>query len=124
MRLSRKVIAWSIHIVVANDVNSRCITFNNVPLTILPEFPTMFALNMSTASLPVISSPDGSWKPVAQYAPPSGKLVLYRTAYYQMLGYVDCMGRWMGSDGKAEELPVQWWRDVGEEPHWSYRYSG
>ncbi len=70
---------------------------------------------MDVASLPKLSPPDHSWKGVNDKAPPSGKLVLYRTAYYQMMGYLNRFGRWIGSDGKEESFPVQWWREVGEE---------
>jgi hypothetical protein len=38
--------------------------------------------------------------------------VLYRTAFYQMLGYINQLGHWIGGDGQEESFPVQWWREV------------
>lgn len=68
--------------------------------------------NMDTATLPPLTPPDSSWNGVSEFAPPSGRLVLYRTAYYQMLGYLNQLGRWTGTDGEEELFPVQWWREV------------
>ena len=68
---------------------------------------------MDATVLPVLAPPDESWKEAREDAPPSGKLVLYRTAYYQMMGYLNRLGRWIGSDGEEESFPVQWWREVG-----------
>jgi hypothetical protein len=68
---------------------------------------------MDAVSLPTLSPPDNSWNGVNQDGPPSGKPVLYRTAYYQMLGYMNLLGRWIGSDGEEELFPVIWWREVG-----------
>ena len=51
------------------------------------------------------------------------KLVKYRTAHYQMLGYVDVTGQWMASDGKEETLPVRAWREIAETVGWPERLS-
>ena len=79
---------------------------------------------MEAASLPTLSPPDEFWKGVTERVPPAGKLVLYRTAYYQMMGYINCLGRWIGSDGEEEAFEVQWWREIGEDLSiWSHRLA-
>ena len=65
---------------------------------------------MEIADLPPLAPPDCSWQFWGTTPPPSGKMVRYRTAYYQMLGYMTQLGEWMGLDGQPEELPVKWWR--------------
>ncbi|HTG45845.1 MAG TPA: hypothetical protein VK633_15095 [Verrucomicrobiae bacterium] len=79
---------------------------------------------MEIAELTTLSPPDRSWKGVIEKSPPPGRLVLYRTAYYQMMGYLNRVGCWMGSDGKEEDLPVMWWRDIQDDtPSWPERTS-
>ena len=68
---------------------------------------------MDATSLPILSPPDASWIVASKQTPPSGRVVLYRTPFYQMLGYLNRLGHWIGSDGLQEAFPVQWWRDVG-----------
>jgi hypothetical protein len=67
---------------------------------------------MDATPLPTLAPPDPSWKGVSEQAPPSGRVVLYRTAFYQMLGYINQLGHWIGGDGQEESFPVQWWREV------------
>jgi hypothetical protein len=68
--------------------------------------------NMDIAFETVASEPEFAWEVAAAKTPPTGRVVVYRTARYQMVGYVDWFGRWMGSDGIAEDMAVQWWRDI------------
>jgi hypothetical protein len=68
---------------------------------------------MDATFLPALLPPDQTWQGVADRIPPTGTLVLYRTAYYQMMGYVNRLGLWIGSDGEEEAFPVQWWREIG-----------
>lgn len=58
--------------------------------------------------------PDASWKVAERSMPRTGTLVKYRTAQYQLLGYVDTSGRWVATDGTEELLPVQAWREITE----------
>lgn len=56
--------------------------------------------------------PDATWNMVGNVLPQAGTLVRYRTAVYQMLGYVDRSGRWMGMDGHEETQPVEAWSSL------------
>ncbi len=58
--------------------------------------------------------PDATWNVVETSLPQEGMLVKYRTTMYQMLGYLDRSGRWVGTDGFEETLPVRAWRFVHE----------
>lgn len=69
---------------------------------------------MDVACLPRLAPPDASWRDANGVVPPSGKLVSYRTAYYQMTGYVNAHGHWVGYDGMEEHLKVEWWRELGQ----------
>jgi hypothetical protein len=73
----------------------------------------IFGWNMDAVELPILGTPDLSWNVVSEQAPPSGRVILYRTAFYQMMGYLNRFGQWVGSDGQEEAFPVQWWREVG-----------
>jgi hypothetical protein len=68
------------------------------------------------AELPTLSLPDRNWKEIDQRIPQKGMLVKYRTAYYQMLGYLNETGRWMAVDGLEESLPVKAWREIVDPP--------
>jgi len=57
--------------------------------------------------------PDASWNAVETNPPKAGTLVKYRTASYQMLGYVTFSGRWVATDGAEESQPVKAWKEVG-----------
>jgi hypothetical protein len=59
--------------------------------------------------------PDASWKVVETNPPKAGTLVKYRTAKYQMLGYVTFAGRWVATDGEEESEPVEAWKEVRAE---------
>jgi len=56
--------------------------------------------------------PDPSWKVAESDLPRAGILVKYRTALYQMFGYINACGRWMALDGMEESLPVKSWREI------------
>ena len=58
---------------------------------------------------------------VERSLPQAGTLVKYRTAFYQMLGYMDDNGRWVGTDGFEEALPVQAWRFIHLPVSWPER---
>ena len=58
--------------------------------------------------------PDASWKVTETDLPRSGMLVKYRTALYQMFGYLDMTGRWIATDGREELLPVKAWREISD----------
>lgn len=66
------------------------------------------------AEAPTFAVPDPSWKVADTSLPKARTLVKYRTALYQMLGYVDLTGRWVGTDGQEERLPVKAWREISE----------
>jgi hypothetical protein len=57
--------------------------------------------------------PDASWKAAETNPPKAGTLVKYRTASYQMLGYVTFNGHWVATDGVEELQPVKAWKEVG-----------
>jgi hypothetical protein len=57
--------------------------------------------------------PDASWKIVETNPPKAGTLVRYRTARYQMLGYVTFSGHWVATDGEEESQRVEAWKEVG-----------
>lgn len=57
--------------------------------------------------------PDASWAAAETNPPKAGTLVKYRTASYQMLGYVTFDGRWVATDGAEELQPVKAWKEVG-----------
>ena len=68
--------------------------------------------------------PDATWNVVERCLPQAGTLVRYRTAVYQMLGYLDRTGQWMGMDGYEERLPVQAWRTIYQPPtNWPERLA-
>lgn len=72
------------------------------------------------AGLPTIASPGCAWRSVHDGVPRTGTVVLYRTNHYQMMGYLNAWGQWIGSDGKIEEWPVVWWREIrGPEELWA-----
>lgn len=56
--------------------------------------------------------PDASWKVAEANMPKAGTLVKYRTAQYQLLGYVDLTGRWVATDGSEEMMPVKSWKEI------------
>ena len=56
--------------------------------------------------------PDASWKVAEANMPKAGTLVKYRTAHYQLLGYVDLSGRWVATDGAEELMPVKAWKEI------------
>jgi hypothetical protein len=64
--------------------------------------------------VPTFALPDPTWKVVDAHLPKPGKLVKYRTALYQLLGYVDLTGRWVATDGREEQLPVKAWREISD----------
>jgi hypothetical protein len=66
------------------------------------------------AELSKFAVPDASWNVAERALPVKGKVVKYRTAHYQLLGYVDTLGRWVATDGTEEPLPVKAWRDITE----------
>jgi hypothetical protein len=55
---------------------------------------------------------ESSWHVVEDSAPPIARVVVYRTAAYQMTGYFNRSGRWVGMDGIPETQPVKWWRPI------------
>lgn len=57
--------------------------------------------------------PDASWKVAEAGMPKAGTLVKYRTAQYQLLGYVNLTGRWVATDGAEELMPVKAWKEIG-----------
>jgi len=71
---------------------------------------------MQTGELPTLTPPGWSWRTVVDAAPEAGRLVLYRTEQYQMMGYLARSGRWIGSDGKEEPMAVRWWREFEKPP--------
>lgn len=64
------------------------------------------------SELPTFAAPDPTWKPADSNPPKSGTLVKYRTALYQMFGYLDAAGQWIATDGRQEALPVKTWREI------------
>ena len=52
------------------------------------------------AQLTEFAVPDASWKEAESSMPKAGTLVKYRTARYQLLGYVSGEGRWVALDGE------------------------
>jgi hypothetical protein len=72
----------------------------------------IFNSNMDATSLPTLAPPDASWNVASEQKPPHGRFVLYRTPFYQMMGYLDRVGQWIGWDGQEERFPVRWWREV------------
>jgi hypothetical protein len=74
--------------------------------------------------LPSFAVPDPGWIVAESNPPRAGTLVKYRTAVYQMLGYLDLNGRWIATDGQEEQLPVQSWREISDRaPRWPERAS-
>lgn len=73
------------------------------------------------AQLSTFVMPDATWKVADEIMPESGKLVKYRTARYQMLGYVDVTGQWIATDGQEETLPVKAWREIVATVSWPER---
>jgi hypothetical protein len=61
---------------------------------------------------PELSASDSPWCSTEAQTPDTFRLVRYRTAYYQMIGYLDRLGRWMASDGMQESLPVELWQEL------------
>lgn len=88
----------------------------------MSELPYLLALSMG-AEVSTFVLPDRTWKVAERIMPEAGKLVKYRTALYQMLGYVDLTGHWMASDGKEETLPVRAWREIADPVGWPERVS-
>lgn len=79
---------------------------------------------MPTLGVSTFAVPDASWKVADANPPKAGTLVKYRTAYYQMFGYMDATGRWVATDGTQEELPVQSWREIFDPiTNWPERVS-
>lgn len=66
------------------------------------------------SELPTFAAPDSTWKSAESTLPKSGTLVKYRTALYQMFGYLDITGQWIATDGMQETLPVKTWREIVE----------
>jgi hypothetical protein len=64
------------------------------------------------AQLTQFAVPDASWKEAETNMPKAGTLVRYRTAQYQLLGYVSAEGRWVAIDGAEEVQPVRSWKEV------------
>jgi hypothetical protein len=68
--------------------------------------------------------PDASWKVAETNPPKAGTLVKYRTAKYQMLGYVTFTGRWVATDGAEESQPVKAWKEIASTPtNWPERVA-
>jgi hypothetical protein len=64
------------------------------------------------AQLTEFAVPDASWKEAESSMPKAGTLVRYRTARYQLLGYLSGEGRWVALDGEEEMQPVKAWKEV------------
>jgi hypothetical protein len=64
------------------------------------------------AQLTHFAVPDASWKEAETSMPKAGTLVRYRTAQYQLLGYLTGEGRWVAIDGAEEVQPVRSWKEV------------
>ena len=56
--------------------------------------------------------PDASWKEAETSVPKAGTLVRYRTAQYQLFGYLTGEGRWVAIDGEEEVQQVKAWKEV------------
>lgn len=68
--------------------------------------------------------PDASWKVTEANLPKIGTLVKYRTAQYQLLGYVNLAGQWMATDGAEELMPVKAWQEISAPgSNWPERLS-
>jgi hypothetical protein len=94
---------------------------NKLSLTLAPFFRIFRSVHMGAESLK-FAVPDATWNVADRAMPTRGKLVKYRTASYQMLGYVDTLGRWVATDGMEEPLPVKSWRDIVDPlPTWPER---
>lgn len=66
--------------------------------------------------------PDATWNVADLSMPARGRVVKYRTAYYQMMGYVNSFGHWVATDGAEETLPVKAWREIVDPlPSWPER---
>jgi hypothetical protein len=83
---------------------------NNLPLRSECISSSLIALKMGAERS--FALPDATWTVAEKSLPKTGTLVKYRTAFYQMLGYLDVSGQWVALDGCEETLPVQAWRLV------------
>ncbi|HEV8541169.1 MAG TPA: hypothetical protein VGR78_02145 [Verrucomicrobiae bacterium] len=99
-----------------NSVNIMWKRFNNLLFKLPGRFATMGGVNGKLTDLPALSPPGKNWKEASAKTPAVGEIVLYRTAYYQMPGYIDTFGRWVAMDGQEEEHSVRWWREFKQKP--------
>ena len=67
---------------------------------------------MSAQLITDFALPDASWKEAQTSVPKAGELVRYRTAQYQLFGYLTGEGRWVAIDGEEEAQPVRAWKEV------------
>lgn len=84
----------------------------------------MTGAKVSDSKVLDFAMPDESWNVAERALPKAGTLVKYRTAIYQMLGYVDVAGKWVATDGREERLPVKAWREISESvANWPERVA-
>ena len=60
---------------------------------------------------------ESPWKSVDVKKPVSHRLVRYKTALYEMVGYRDRFGRWIGYDGQEENFAVHEWMELESSNH-------